>query len=835
MYQAGKYREALPFAQEAVRVSEEQWGKESFNYATNLNNLALIRSQLGDIEGALADHKQALAIREKILPKDDPDYNQSLNNIALLYLQLGNFEQAVDFALAASLLSRNNPKINHVDKAVSVISLGAALTGLKRYDQALGMYKRAKEIMEEKHDTVHYVYANALNNLADLHETNGNYNEALTLFTQATRIRRKLVGELHPLYINSLNNLGMLYRSMNQKQKAFDTLSKAHTIRKQIQDVNDPKYVSGVRNLANLSEEVGKIDYAASLLRETQTIYQQQLLNFISFTSQQQQADYLSTIEGNFLDDYAFTLRHHRQRPDLAGWAFNAALLHKGLLLQAGQGFYRALEQNPDPAIQKLYSELKSTKAAFAAQSSAPADQQTSIVSLAARSEELIQQLAKQSKLFRDVSKSLLIQWPDIQRTLQPREAAIEFISFRYFNEKWTDSTIYAAFVVRPNDRQPKFVQLFEERQLTQLLAPDSSQKMALSKQINEQYRGPIGTAAKTTQDQLTKGQALSKLIWQPLDSLLKDVDTVYYAPAGLLHQVAFAALPHLHEANSRISDRLFLRQMGSTRLLTQVGKHSTRLPRNFTAELYGAIQYEINAPELNQRPKVKQASKPTISPQRMQGETFAELQGTKLELDRIAQLLRWPGVRFYRGKAATEEQIKTRTERPVDVLHIATHGFATSTTEDPVSRQAFIRDPIGENPLLRSGLAMAGANYIRRNGKSIEGVEDGILTGFEVAELDLSHTSLVCLSACETGLGKIENSEGVFGLQRAFKLAGARYLLVSLWKVDDNATAEYMTAFYNRLIRLRDVRKAYEQTQAAFRQQSRNDPFKWSAFVLVE
>jgi CHAT domain-containing protein len=837
LYQAGKYREALPIAHEAVRISERQWGKESYNYATNLNNLALIRSKLGDIELALENHKQALAIREKLLPKDDPDYNQSLNNIALLYLQLGNYEQAADFALAASLLSRNNPKINHVDNAISVISLGAALTGLKRYDQALEMHKRAKQIMEEKQDTLHYVYANALNNIADLYESRGDYNDALSLYTHATRIRRQLFGELHPLYINSLNNLGMLYRSMNQKQKAFDTLNRAYIISKQIIDINDPNYVNSLSNLASLSEEIGQIDYAALLFREVQAIYQQQLLNFISFSSQQEQVNYISTIESNVLSDYSFAFRHHRQKPDLAGWAFNTALLRNGLLLEAGQGLYRALDQNPDPVIRNLFSELKSTKAALATQLIAPSDQRASIEPIAARAEELTQKLARQSKIFRDISKSLLIKWPDVQRMLKPSEAAIEFISFRYFNEKWKDSTLYAAFIIRPGDKQPKFVQLFEKQQLSSLLVGNTTDTPA---QINNRYRG--GKVNGTTTD--VQGRVLSRLIWQPLDSLLTDVKTVYFTPAGQLHQVAFAALPHPTDTTKLLSQRYELRQLGSTRLLAHSQQQTdTNLKRPFTAQLYGGIQYSIDSLQLARRATSTRSvamSSLAMHEVTRSGE-WEYLPGTRQEIDNLRRIMPRSGAVWYSGINATEERFKGLSGHSPNVLHVATHGYFFQNLplqpQDQVGRLAekSNRFESNENPLLRSGLVLAGANHVWKGGQSIAGVEDGILTALEVSDLNLSGTQLVVLSACETGLGQIEDSEGVFGLQRSFKLAGVKYLLMSLWKVPDVETVEYMTHFYRQLMTGIAIRLAYNHTQEFMLRKYPTEPFKWAAFVLIE
>ena len=139
----------------------------------------------------------------------------------------------------------------------------------------------------------------------------------------------------------------------------------------------------------------------------------------------------------------------------------------------------------------------------------------------------------------------------------------------------------------------------------------------------------------------------------------------------------------------------------------------------------------------------------------------------------------------------------------------------------------------IANDPLLRSGLILAGANYSWSGKTPIEGIEDGIATAYEISQLDLSKTQLVVLSACETALGDIRGSEGVFGLQRAFKMAGVKKMIVSLWQVPDKETAELMTAFYSYWLKGKNINEAFAQAQAEMR--TKYSPYYWAAFVLVE
>jgi CHAT domain-containing protein len=221
-------------------------------------------------------------------------------------------------------------------------------------------------------------------------------------------------------------------------------------------------------------------------------------------------------------------------------------------------------------------------------------------------------------------------------------------------------------------------------------------------------------------------------------------------------------------------------------------------------------------------------------------------LPGTMEEAQEIEKECQVKGmdVKLYTGNQATEEQFKQLGEKKSpSIIHIATHGFyfPEEKQKDREDRMGF-RQPGKENqfvysidPLIRSGLAMTGANHAWKGERIPRGVEDGILTAREVSQLNLFNTELVVLSACQTGLGDVKGSEGVYGLQRAFKMAGARYLLLSLWKVPDETTSEFMVDFYGHLSKGMTIRESYRKTQLEMSIKYPYDPFKWAAFILVE
>jgi CHAT domain-containing protein len=226
-------------------------------------------------------------------------------------------------------------------------------------------------------------------------------------------------------------------------------------------------------------------------------------------------------------------------------------------------------------------------------------------------------------------------------------------------------------------------------------------------------------------------------------------------------------------------------------------------------------------------------------------GEGFSYLPGTQTEVNEIDRMCRSRRVKdqLFTGDSATEASFKMLSGNPAPrVIHLATHGFFLPYTEEtqhsPITGgpglQAY---RYSADPLQRSGLILAGGNRVWSGDSIPDGLEDGILRAKEVSNLDLRNTKLVVLSACETGLGDIKGSEGVFGLQRSFKMAGVDYLLMSLWQVPDEATQELMTMFYENLFEGRPIRDSFSEAQKRLRGKKKEyeDPYYWAAWVLME
>jgi CHAT domain-containing protein len=326
-------------------------------------------------------------------------------------------------------------------------------------------------------------------------------------------------------------------------------------------------------------------------------------------------------------------------------------------------------------------------------------------------------------------------------------------------------------------------------------------------------------------------------LVWKPLEKYVDSSSTIYFSPDGLLHKIPFAALPNTN--NKLIGELYDIQQMGNTADVNT----NTKQPNLKDILLVGGVKYEYKIDSTKQK---KEFIYNILESKELLGDTlnrsisrngFNYLEGTELEIKKIDSLL--GSSKQLSGYEATETAFKKLSGNSPSVLHIATHGFffkkpkETPKKPELIDQQNSYRQQ--ENPLLRSGLLFANANYAWQNGNNPYEEDDGILTALEISNLDLKNTDIVILSACETGLGDIEGSEGVYGLQRAFKMAGVKTIIMSLWPVPDAETAEFMNLFYTKWKGYNNSKKAFKETQQQMMIKYRDEPQKWAAFVYFE
>ena len=323
-------------------------------------------------------------------------------------------------------------------------------------------------------------------------------------------------------------------------------------------------------------------------------------------------------------------------------------------------------------------------------------------------------------------------------------------------------------------------------------------------------------------------------LVWQPLEPYLAGIKKISYSPAGKLYGIAFHALPC--NTDQLLIDKYQLQQYVSTRQIALRAQGDLLKPGDIV--LFGNPSFNMDSAAIAKQRKSESISITIPGERGSRGMPWQELPGTAEEIKIISDLFTKNNIRtaMYTKTEASEENLKALGGHSPPIMHIATHGFFLPMPDKqlkntkPDQGTSFT---LADDPLIRSGLIMAGGNYAWSGKTPIEGVEDGVVTAYEIAQLNLGRTALVSLSACETGLGDIQGSEGVFGLQRSFKMAGVNKMLVSLWQVPDRETVELMTSFYSYWLGGKSISASFYQAQGEMRR--KYPPYYWAAFVLVE
>jgi len=846
-----RYEKALTLCQESLKIRTDLLGEKHPDVAVSLNNLAVICERLGDFNKAEECYIKAVEIRRELLGDMHPEYAASLNNLALYYLNAGQYEKA-EIGLQKSLdIIKVVLGDMHPDVARKLNNLGLLYAERGNYKEAEDLYLEALEIAENNFGKKHPEYAVDLNNLAGLYFDKKEYEKAQKLYLQAMKIKEELSGTNSLEYATALNNIAFLYLISGNYKKAEEGFIKALELQRKLLGENSMEYSLCLNNLIRLYYGSNDIKKAKSLIIAADSLLLAKLRSSFSFMSEYEQQKYLATFNFYFDTYTSFFASNVTSDPSLAVIMYNNQLVLKNALLNSSRQMARAVMESKDTSLINTFNQWLEVKQKLAFQQQQTLEKQVNVPHLEEVSNNMEKELAKRSTAFRDINASLMYNCDSISAHLKDGEAAVEFISFRKDNGKdFTDTVLYYALILRKDDLNPKVVFLAEETHLINAMQNGKNDNESVW--VNATYnakRGAGVTGNITRPDLNYSGDILYDLVWQPLDTFLSGINDVWYSPSGLLHKISLAALPD--DSGIRLIDKYNLNYVSSTGLLLHTDKQTNYLQNVTSADFYGGVNYERTEAQAQQ---IENNAVTALSDQYKIGlaeipgavsrsNSFGYLEGTNEEVEKLSGLLkeRKVEVRVISGDQATEALFKQScNENAPEILHIATHGFFFPEP-DKNHDQAW-KEQLSENgfykagdPLLRSGLALAGANFKWTGNQVPDNEEDGILTAREVSALNLQNTRLVVLSACETGLGDIKGSEGVYGLQRAFKLAGAKYIIMSLWQVPDRQTVELMELFYTHYLKQMPVRQAFHEAQKEMKNRYPDQPFYWAAFVLVE
>lgn len=814
----GAYPEARARLERAIRMFEAQFGPSHDYVATTRLNLAIVDANLGDYVGAGREQSRATAIWERTLGRNHPFVAEALTELAIALREQGSAAQALPLLERALSIRQRALGPAHRDVAVTRTELAAAYAKMGNTRLAQDQAAQALRIWQQLDEPDSPEFAAALMLAGELQLKRGALVDAKAYYDQALAIRTKAFGRRHPAFADAQIGLALTLAAAGQLPPATSAAAEA--------------------------EEVSR-DHLRLMLAH---LPERQSLNYAA--TRPKGLDLLLSLAGS--------------TPDGAALALDEAIRSRALVLDE-MAARRGSAAGATPAA-PLAAKLASARQRLAnlvvrGPGEMPVARFAALVDEARSESELVEaQLAEQSAEFRAEMTRARIGLAEVTAAVEPDTALVSFVRYTRFTFRGVSTTGAAApggslSAVR---EVPSYVALLIRPGFAPVAIPLGS-AASIDARISEWRAAvaagaaaPAAMAAQPSSSRVS-GAALRQAIWDPLAGRLKETARVFIVPDGALSLVPFAALP-VGQRSYLVESGPVIHYLSAERDLVSTPR-ATRGPDRLLA---------IGAPAFDARPpvpvppstesaaegapatRVRGVLQPCSA---FQATVFPPLEGTLREVREVSFL--WNSraaaeaepAHVLVGRQATETALKQEAHR-YRILHIATHGFflgddcsTGAAGSRGVGGLVSPRRPVAENPLLLSGVLLAGAN---RRAAAKPGEDDGVLTAEEVASLDLGDVEWAVLSACDTGVGAIRPGEGVFGLRRAFQIAGARTVVMSLWSVEDQATRAWMRALYegrlrNRLSTAEAVRRASLEMLRERRASGRStEPFYWAAFVAA-
>jgi CHAT domain-containing protein/tetratricopeptide (TPR) repeat protein len=864
---AGKYEEARTLVARALEIGEKALGRDHVYVAYLLNQLGHIQRSRGQSANAEASFQRALAINEKALGLEHPQTVESIRGLGLVARSRNDFAKAGPLFEQALTITEKTLGAEHPRVAVCLLDLAAFHVDMEDRAQAERENERALAIAERTLAPDDLFTARVLNNLGNLYRLRNDSQRGEPLLQRALAIYEKTLGAEHPFVADTLQNLGIIARERKDYARALELYQRALTIREQALGAEHPNVAALINNIANLHHARG--DYAKELelqarvlgvaektvgpyhgltltsLANTARAYAAEgdMTNALKFQtlldergeiavasdltigSERQKLAYIDSLAEDTSRTISFNL--DLAPHDRAACALAALVLleRKGRVLDAISDSMTALRQRAKPEDQQLLDQLNSVAADLAKlvlnglQKRAPADYQKQITAREEEKEKLEAEISARSAEFRAQAQPVTL--ASVQAAIPPSAALVEFAVYRPYDPKAVSDgeaygkPRYVAYVLR-SQGEAQGLELGEAQAI-------DARVDALRQALLDPQRRDVQQLARAVDEQVLR----------PLRSFLGDATQLLVSPDGELNLLPFQAL--VDEQGHYLIERYAFTYLTSGRdlLRLQVARESKSGALVIANPTFGetATPLTVEAAAKRTEPNVRQRSVPAAHT--LAELYFAPLDGTAQEADAIRKF--FPDASLLTGVRATKAALK-QTVAP-RILHIATHGFFLQAPQAVPAGRAQVAtvttrgadvEAESENPLLRSGLALAGAN--RRGGAA---ADDGILTALEASGLNLWGTKLVVLSACDTGLGEVRNGEGVYGLRRAFVLAGAESLVMSLWPISDYSTRTLMTSYYKNLKQGLGRGAALRAVQLEMLRRNRQlHPFYWANFI---
>lgn len=797
--QLGRYAETEKILKNLIAEYEKQYGNSSIRLIEPLVNLGRLTLLKGDYPEADKIAARANDIAVKVYGEVSTKTAPVQRLLSDIDYQIGDYDKAEDNIAKALKSQEKQFGRNHIEVAKCLSQL--ALIKFYKNDNKKEVEKimlESREIMGAKLGKDNPQYADILKNVAILYISEKRFDIAFSSLTQAESIWRTKTGRKNNINAASIYALtGDVFYQQKNYVKAEEFYNKGKDLYEKFFSRNHPEYVRVLSKLAKVYYLQKDYKRAKRNIEEALTNYESFIKQYFPALSDREKTKYWNTIKPDFEFYNTLAFSQLEDFRDLTGKVYNYQLLTKALLLSSSIKVRERILNSKDEALINLYNSWIEKKefltSAMSMSTQQLADNNINTEQLTSEVEGMEKQLSEKSELFSQSFENKKVTYENVQKSIGKSDVAVEIIRYRNFNHTLTDSVIYVALYVKADNARPKAIILPEGHRM-------ESRWMRY-------YRNCI---TGKLPDEFSY-----KIFWDPIQKAIGQYTTVYLSPDGVYNQINLEAIPApdgkyiIDDSNIVIVSNtkdLYIRKLKSQ--TSTAAKTKTN-----AATMFGNPTFYLTA-----------STERTVTP----------LPGTEKEVQELDQMLKgkgWQTEEYLEGEA-TEDRVKALVNPPV--LHIATHGFYTPEV-DPTDLESLTQSEamLTENPLMKTGLLLRGAGDVFTKTKYNYNIESGILTAYEAMNLNLDKTDLVVLSACETGLGDVHFGEGVYGLQRAFLAAGAKVLIMSMFKVDDEATQKLISNFYKKWSDGGDLRQSFIAAKKELRTEY-PDPYYWGTFIMI-
>jgi CHAT domain-containing protein/Tfp pilus assembly protein PilF len=819
-----RFAEARVPLERALEIREKVLGPDDLLVAETLGTLATAYQSTGDYASAEPLKLRALRIMEKALGPEHPRVARELTGLGGFYREMGDELKAEEmyqrsFAIFEKIGQTENPVV-----ASLLNELGGVYYARGDYPNAAKYFDRSRALWETLLGPDNFHIANSYTHLGRVAYDAGDYSKAEAMFEHALALAEKGLGQEHTSVTPYLNDLADTYCTTGEYEKGERLYERALAVHERKAAMSHPAVRDTLFGLARCAEAQGRLSDAAKLQTQASELEERYVALNLAVGSEREKLALLTELSSRLSRNVSLHVSLAPHDPATRDLAAVSILRSKGRVQDAMSASLSALRRRSGADDQKLLDRLSDATAKLAKlildgppQKAMPAEYQEQIKRLEEQRENLEVEISDRSAGFYRRTQPVTL--AAVQAMIPEDAALVEFAVYRPFDPKAPDNRKaygephYVAYVLR-RQGEVQWKELGEVRTIDG--AVDT-----LRRALGDPQRHDVRELAR----------ALDEKLMQPLRALTGNATQLVVSPDGELNLLPFQAL--VDEQNRYLVERYGFTYLTSGRdlLRMQVARESKSAPLVIANPAFGESAPEQNAKATAKRAEPKTGRRSVTAARSLSELYFAPLSGTALEAEAIRKF--FPDANLLTGEAATKAALK-QTVAP-RILHVATHGFflqAPQTAAGSVRPLAATRGSAAaaasDNPLLRSGLALAGANQ-----RGATTADDGILTALEASGLNLWGTKLVVLSACDTGLGEVYNGEGVYGLRRAFVLAGAESLVLSLWPASDYSTRSLMTSYYRNLKQGLGRGAALRQVQLdMLRRDPRLHPFYWANFI---